>query len=150
MSLHNSIVPRSFGQPAVRPVGRPSQGVVRDGLGSPSRSRKNQAGSPRGKPAFLVVSFQPRFAPQDLSELIRGRASAYLLDLRPAFLSDRAGFRPDFFVDRLATFFDAFFGDRVVFLVAFRLVAISLAPRIEHPVRLRNSSPWALFEGKPQ
>ena len=101
----------------------------------------------QGKPAFLVVTFPPRFALR-FSEQLRGRASAYRLVLRRvAFFSDRAGLR--FFSDRLATFLVDFFGERVVFLVAFRLVAMSLAPRIERPWRLRNASPWALFEGKP-
>jgi hypothetical protein len=81
------------------------------------------------------------------AEQVRGRASAYLLDLRAAFLSDRAGFLADFFGDRL-TFFDAFLCDRVVFLVAFFLAAISLAPRIERPVAFAKFFPLGALRGE--
>ncbi len=66
MSFHNSIVQRSFGQPAVRPDVRPFQAVAYDGLGRPSHIAQKLGRLATGKPAFLVVSFPPRFAPRNL------------------------------------------------------------------------------------
>ena len=67
------------------------------------------------------------------------RSAAYLLLLRPDFLSDRAGFFADFFVERLARL-AAFFGERV-FLAVFFFAAISLAPRNERPRALCETLP---------
>src|SRR5205823_6538092 len=66
-----------------------------------------------GRPALAGRPFS--------SDRSRGRddmiapAAIYFLLLRPDFFSDRAGFLADFFGERLATRFVAFFGDRVVF-----------------------------------
>jgi hypothetical protein len=156
MVSHNSIVQSEFRQPGgdaggrivgVQPSGCRAQAKAKtptlDDRGSTRfATRKNQAGSPRGEPAFLVVSTVGREASP--------RPRTIYFFLRAAFLCDRAGFLAGaFFKDRLALFV-AFFGDRAVFLAAFFFVAISVAPRIEHPRRMRRSSPRALLQGKPQ
>jgi hypothetical protein len=112
---------------------RASSFHIRGNLGA-SATRINQAGSPRGKPAFLVVV-------QGQRQTVLRPGKNYFLLLRPDFLSDRAGFFADFFSERLATRFLAFFGERVVFLVVFFFAAISLAPRTSAHVRCAKLFP---------